>query len=49
MALNETYWELKESVGGLETARNVMYIFFATTVIFVATTAYMVFRKPKMY
>jgi ABC-type transporter Mla subunit MlaD len=48
-ALNQTYWKLKESVGGFETARNAMFIFLATTIIFMATTAYLILRKPKTY
>lgn len=54
--LNETFWELQQnytslkgSTGELETTRNIMVVLAITTVFFVATTVYLVMRKPKQY
>lgn len=48
-SLNQTYWNLKGSMGELETTRNIMTVLAITTVFFVATTVYLVVRKPKQY
>ncbi|NWG11736.1 hypothetical protein HXY33_08355 [Candidatus Bathyarchaeota archaeon] len=45
--LNETYRGLQGSVGDLDNTRRVVAILAVTTVFFVATTVYMVMRKPK--
>lgn len=47
--LNETYWRLQGSVGDLDNTRKVVAILAITTVFFVATTVYVVWRKPKEY
>jgi hypothetical protein len=54
--LNQTYWELKQnitalqqSLGELDNTRMTVAILAVTTVFFVATTVYMVMRKPKEY
>jgi hypothetical protein len=54
--LNQTYWELEQkssslqgNISELENTRQVATILAITTVIFVATTIYMVMRKPKQY
>ncbi len=55
-SLNQTYWELQESytsfqgsLGELENTRMAVIILAVTTVFFVATTIFMVMRKPKQY
>ena len=45
--LNETYWQFKGSQSELDTTRRVVAILAITTVLFVATTLYLVMRKPK--
>lgn len=47
--LNETYWRLQGSAGDLDNTRKVVAILAITTVFFVATTVYVVWRKPKEY
>jgi len=54
--LNQTYWELQQnytssqgSLSELENTRHAVIILAITTVFFVATTIYMVMRKPKQY
>lgn len=54
--LNRTYWELKQNYtslqGGLtelDNTRRAAVILAVTTVFFVATTIYLVMRKPKQY
>jgi hypothetical protein len=55
-SLNQTYWELQqnstslqENLSGLENARQAIIVLAITTVFFIATTIYMVMRKPKQY
>ena len=50
-SLNQTYWDLKggSNIGELETTRSIMVVLAITTVFFVATTIYLVMRKPKQY
>jgi len=55
-SLNQTYWELQQnytsfqgSLSELENTRRAVIILAITTVFFVATTIYMVMRKPKQY
>ncbi len=48
-SLNQTYWDLKGSIGGLDTTTNVAIVLAITTVCFVATTIYLMMRKPKQY
>ena len=45
--LNETYWSLKGSSNELGNTRMAVGILAVTTVFFVATTLYLVMRKPK--
>ena len=45
--LNETYWGLKGSSNELGNTRMAVGILAITTVFFVATTLYLVMRKPK--
>jgi hypothetical protein len=52
--LNQTYWELQQnytalkgSLNELDNTRTVMAVLGITTVFFVATTLYLVMRKPK--
>jgi len=45
--LNETYWSLKGSSNELGNTRMVVGILAVTTVFFVATTLYLVMRKPR--
>jgi len=45
--LNETYWSLKGSSNELGNTRMAVGILAITTVFFVATTLYLVMRKPK--
>jgi hypothetical protein len=45
--LNETYWGLKGSSNELGNTRMAVGILAVTTVFFVATTLYLVMRKPK--
>lgn len=52
--LNQTYWELQENytamngnLGELDNTRRLITVLAITTVFFVATTAYLVIRKPK--
>lgn len=54
--LNRTYWELQENstafqgnVNELNNTRTAVGVLAITTVFFVATTIYMVMRKPKQY
>jgi hypothetical protein len=47
--LNETYWGLKGSSNELGNTRMAVAILVVTTVFFVATTIYLVMRKPKEY
>jgi hypothetical protein len=54
--LNQTYWELQQNytssqgrLGELENTRWALIILAITTVFFVATTIYMIMRKPKQY
>jgi hypothetical protein len=54
--INRTYWELQQnmtalkgSLGDLDNTRRVVVILAITTVFFVATTIYMVMRKPREY
>lgn len=54
--LNQTYWELQQnytsfqgSLSELENTRQAVIILVITTVFFVATTIYMIMRKPKQY
>ncbi|NWF87729.1 hypothetical protein HXY32_07995 [Candidatus Bathyarchaeota archaeon] len=47
--LNETYWRLHGSVDDLDNTRKAVAILAITTVFFVATTVYVVWRKPKEY
>lgn len=47
--LNETYQALKGASNELNNTRMVVGILAVTTVFFVATTLYLVFRKPKEY
>ncbi|MEM0007732.1 MAG: hypothetical protein QXR89_05670 [Candidatus Bathyarchaeia archaeon] len=56
MNLNQTYWQLKnqyESLSKVKTeldnTRATVAVLGVTTVIFFATTAYLLFRKPKNY
>jgi hypothetical protein len=45
--LNETYTGLQGSAGDLDNTRRVVAILAVTTVFFVATTVYLVMRKPR--
>ena len=45
---NDLKSKLEHLTGDLGTARNLSYIFIVTTIIFIATTAYLAIRKPKM-
>jgi len=52
--LNQTYWELQENyttmngnLGELDNTRRLTTILAITTVLFVATTIYLIMRKPK--
>jgi hypothetical protein len=52
--LNQTYWELQENyttmngnMGELDNTRRLTTVLAITTVFFVATTVYLVMRKPK--
>jgi hypothetical protein len=45
--LNETYWSLKGSSNELGNTRTAVGILAVTTVFFVATTLYLVMRKPR--
>jgi hypothetical protein len=54
--LNKTYWELQKNytalqgrIGDLDSTRQLALILGITTVFFVATTLYLVIRKPKQY
>ncbi len=54
--LNKTYWELQHnytalqgSLNELDNTRSAVAALAITTVIFVATTIYMIMRKPKQY
>jgi hypothetical protein len=54
--LNKTYWELQRnytalqgSLNELDNTRTAVTVLAITTVFFVATTVYMVMRKPKQY
>jgi hypothetical protein len=52
--LNQTYWDLKvNKTSGIETAlsnaRLAMIILVVTTVFFIATTLYLMVKKPKEY
>lgn len=54
--LNQTYWELQQnytalqgSLNELANTRSAVAVLAITTVFFVATTIYMVMRKPKQY
>ncbi|MEM3566223.1 MAG: hypothetical protein QXK18_05065 [Candidatus Bathyarchaeia archaeon] len=56
MSLNQTYWQFKnqcESLSKVKTeldnTRATVAVLGVTTVIFFATTAYLLFRKPKSY
>jgi hypothetical protein len=49
MALNQTYWEVKGSLNELDNTRRLAVVLGITTVFFVATTFYLVLRKPKQY
>jgi hypothetical protein len=48
-ALNPTYWALQGNQNDLDNVWRVVVILAITTVFFVATTVYMVMRKPKQY
>lgn len=55
-SLNQTYWQLQQnytafqgSLSELENTRRAVIILAITTVFFVATTIYVVMRKPKQY
>jgi hypothetical protein len=50
-SLNQTYWDLKggSDIAELETTRSILVVLAITTVFFVATTIYLVMRKPKQY
>ena len=45
--LKEKYDELSESATGIDNTRNTIIILAITTVVFVATTIYLIMRKPK--
>jgi hypothetical protein len=52
--LNQTYWELQQNytssqgrLGELENTRRALIILAITTIFFVATTIYMIMRKPR--
>ncbi len=54
--LNQTYWELQQNytslqgiTSELDGTRRVVAILVVTTVFFIATTAYLVLRKPRQY
>jgi hypothetical protein len=54
--LNKTYWELQHnytalqgSLNELDNTRSAVAALAITTVIFVATTIYVIMRKPKQY
>lgn len=54
--LNQTYWELQQNytslqgiTSELDGTRRVVAILVVTTVFFIATTAYLVIRKPRQY
>lgn len=54
--LNQTYWELQQNytslqgvTNELDGTRRVVAILVVTTVFFIATTAYLVIRKPRQY
>lgn len=47
--LNQTYWKVQSSLKELDDTRQVAVILGITTVFFVATTFYLVMRKPKQY
>ncbi|MGQ9624949.1 MAG: hypothetical protein ACUVT9_06220 [Candidatus Bathycorpusculaceae bacterium] len=47
--LNQTYWELKGSLNELDSTRRLAVILGITTVFFVATTVFLVMRRPKQY
>jgi hypothetical protein len=54
--LNQTYWELQEkynatagSVNDLDSTRRAAVVLAITTMIFVASTIYLVIRKPREY
>ena len=54
--LNQTYWELREkynatagSVNDLDSTRRAAVVLAITTMIFVASTIYLVIRKPREY
>ncbi|MGC8998312.1 MAG: hypothetical protein ACP5JW_02775 [Candidatus Bathyarchaeia archaeon] len=56
LSLNQTYWQLKHQCESLskvqselDNTRATVAILGVTTVIFLATTAYLLFRKPKSY
>lgn len=48
-ALNQTYWEVKGSLNELDNTRRLAVVLGITTFFFVATTLYLVMRKPKQY
>lgn len=47
--LNQTYWELQNSLNELDNTRRLAIILGITTVFFVATTVFLVMRRPKQY
>jgi len=47
--LNKTYWELQGGQSELGNTRIMVGVLAVTTVFFVATTLYVVMRKPKQY
>lgn len=48
-SLNTNYTELESRIGELGNARRLMYVFAVTTVCFIFTTLYLVWKKPKQY
>jgi len=52
-SLNQTFWELQQNYtslkGSTDNTRTAATVLAITTVFFVATTIYMVMRKPKEY
>lgn len=48
-SLNTSYAEVESQIGELGNARRLTYVFVATTVCFILTTLYLVWKKPKQY
>jgi hypothetical protein len=48
-ALNQTYWEIRGSLSELDNTRRLAVVLGITTFFFVATTVFLVIRKPKQY